>query len=293
MTTTENPTAVYTLGTDPKERERLRRQAIEIRPHAEALLDRIGVQPGWNVLDLGCGLGGTLDLLASRVGPTGKVVGVDVNPSHVTHARALVADEGLSNVEVLEADARDTGLPTGSFDLVYARLILVNVPDPAEILAEMIRVARPGGYIASEEADTTVHLCHPPHPAWDRLNHLFETTYRSDGADPAIGRRLHELYRQAGLVDINLEARADVPPISFDRRTLRPDLVRSMRTKILERELVTEPELDELDHQVRDHLADPSTIAMPYLHFMASGRTPLKSAPAPNAAVEVNPERWA
>jgi ubiquinone/menaquinone biosynthesis C-methylase UbiE len=62
------------------------------------------------VIDVGCGPGGILELLAERVGPRGRVVGLEVDPVHVAMARELVAEQGLTNVEVIQADARHTGL---------------------------------------------------------------------------------------------------------------------------------------------------------------------------------------
>ena len=63
---------VYSLGSSPAERDRLRRQSAELRGHSELLLDRVGVTAGWRAIDLGCGPSGVLDLLADRVGPAGR-----------------------------------------------------------------------------------------------------------------------------------------------------------------------------------------------------------------------------
>jgi hypothetical protein len=103
---------------------------------------------------------------------------------------------------------------------------------------------------------------------------IFRAAYQQDGADPHLGRRLPELLRQAGLVDVGVEARADVYPAGHSRRTIRLDLVQSMRSKILERELIDERELHELDRAAREHLADPDTVVMPCLYFIAWGRKP-------------------
>jgi ubiquinone/menaquinone biosynthesis C-methylase UbiE len=265
---------VYTIGSNPAERDRLRRQSDELWAHSQALLDRAGVTPGWRALDLGCGPRGTLELLSERVGPTGHVTGLDFNPDHVAQARELVEQRGLTNVEVVQGDARDTGLPPGSFDLVHARLLLVTIPDPTAVLGEMVRLARPGGWVLSDEADCSTHICHPPNAAWDRLADTFLAAFRLDGADPDLGRRLSELFRAAGLVDVTVEARADVYPIGHSRRTVRLDIVQNMRSKIVERQLLTERELDELDRAARAHLADPGTVIMPCLYFLAWGRKP-------------------
>jgi ubiquinone/menaquinone biosynthesis C-methylase UbiE len=57
-----------------------------------------------------------------------------------------VTKQGLTNVEVIQADARYTGLPPASFDVAHARTVLVNVPDPGAVLADMTRLVRPGGW---------------------------------------------------------------------------------------------------------------------------------------------------
>jgi SAM-dependent methyltransferase len=265
---------VYALGTSPAERDRLRRQSEELRGHSAALLDRVGVQPGWNTVDLGCGPSGIVDLLAERVGPGGHVTGLDVNPASVALARAFAAEHGLTNTDIAEGDARSTGLPASSFDLAHARTLLINIPDPATVVAEMARLVRPGGWVAILEPDIGGSLCYPPHPAWDRLTEIFWNASQSDRADLHIGRRLPELLRQAALTDIGVEAKADIYPPGHSRRTLRPDLVRSMRPKILERGIASEQELDEVDRAVREHLADPHTLMMPHILFLAWARKP-------------------
>ena len=118
----DSPTPVtYALGRDAAEAERLRRQTIELEPLAAELLDRVGAAEGQSAIDVGCGPRGIHELLAERVGPRGRVVGLEVDPVHVAMARELVAERGLTNVEVIQADARNTGLPPASFDVAHAR----------------------------------------------------------------------------------------------------------------------------------------------------------------------------
>jgi ubiquinone/menaquinone biosynthesis C-methylase UbiE len=144
-------------------------------------------------------------------------------------AAGFAARRGLSGVEIITAGAQATGLPLGSFDLVHARTLMVNLPDPAEVAAEMMRLARPGGWVASMEPDTEYALCYPPHPAFDQLRDIFTVAFRRNGADPWIGRRVPELFRQAGLEDVAVEARVQMYPPGNTRRTVRLDLVRAMR----------------------------------------------------------------
>jgi SAM-dependent methyltransferase len=261
---------VYTLGSNPDETARLRRQSEELRPYAEELLARIGLRPGQSAIDLGCGPAGILDLLAAAVGPRGRVIGVDADPVHAAMAHELA----LTGVEIITADARQTGLPADSFDLVHARMLLAPIGDPEDVVAEMTRLARPGGWVASQEPDVEHALCFPAVPAWDRLIELFRASHRQLGADPCIGRRTAGLFRDAGLVDIEVTAYSPVFPVGHSRRTVLPDLLRDVGPAIQDLGLADQAELNELDHAVRAHLADPHVIVIPHLLFVVAGRKP-------------------
>ena len=269
-----DPNAVYALGGSVGESERLRRQHDELAPESLALLDQVGLRPGDSAIDLGCGPCGVLELLSQRVSPGGRVVGLDANPDHVAMASALMVERGLTEVEVRCADARHTGLEASSFDLVHTRTLLVNVPEPAEVVAEMVRLVRPEGWVAGLEPDGEAAICYPPDPAYDRLCELFSVAFARHGADIHTGRRMAELYRHAGLEDVTVKCRAPVYPPGHSRRTIRADLVRAMRPQILDMGLATERDLDQLDRAARQHLDDPDTVVMPFLWFLAWGRKP-------------------
>jgi SAM-dependent methyltransferase len=266
--------AVYALGENAGESARLRRQAEELRPESIELLNRIGLQSGQTALDLGCGPIGILDLLSAAVAPGGRAVGVDANPTHVQMAQDYASAHGLTNVGVIAADARHTGLESCSFDLVHARTLLVTLPEPGEVLTEMVRLARPGGWVASQEADVDFARCYPAPPGWDRLVSLFRASFGRSGANPTLGRHLPELYRAAGLEEIEVIGHANTYAVGHSRRTILPDLVRSLWPVIIELALASEQELAELDREVRQHLADPATLVLPHLLVVARGRKP-------------------
>jgi SAM-dependent methyltransferase len=271
----QDASAVYSLGSSEGESARLQRQADELAPDSRALLDRIGLRPGQSAIDLGCGPRGIVDLLAGRVSPGGRIVGLDADEVHTAMAAEFVAERGLHGVQILTGDARRTGLPSGSFDLVHTRTLLITIPEPAEVIAEMVRLARPGGWLASMEYDMEYALCYPPSAAFARICEIFTVAFARNDADPCIGRRVPELFRAAGLTDVEVEARAPVYPAGHTRRTVRIDLVRSMRPHVLAMGLANEAELDELDAAVRAHLNDPSTVVISGLLFLAWGRKPV------------------
>ena len=82
------------------------------------------------MIDLGCGPRGILDLLARRVAPAGRVVGLDADPAHTALAAEFAAGQGLSGVEIMTADARRTGLPPGSSTWCTPALCWSTCPTP-------------------------------------------------------------------------------------------------------------------------------------------------------------------
>ncbi|MBV9416805.1 MAG: methyltransferase domain-containing protein [Solirubrobacterales bacterium] len=255
-----------------------RGRAEHVGEQTTALLDPITVAPGGSALDLGCGSGGALGLLSELVGPDGRVVGVDPDEVSLGAARALVRERALDNVEIVRADARETGLSRSSFDLVHVRMLLVNLPAPEQVVDEIARLVKPGGWVAAMEPDHALRVCYPPHHALRRLSELLAMAYRHDGADGYVGRRLPHLLATAGLANIAVEAHAPVYPPGHPHRTLCPDLVRELRPRILRWGLIGERELDRLDHAARLHLDDPETLSVPVTYFAAWARKPAWAA---------------
>jgi SAM-dependent methyltransferase len=264
----------YLLGYRTAEQERLERQALELAPESVRLFHEIGVGAGWKVVEIGCGPRGCLQQLASRAGADGKVVGVERSAEQVQRARLFAADEGLQNVEVVHADARATGLPGGAFDLATARLVLVNVPQPEQLVAEMARLVRPGGIVALHEADSTTQRCDPPLAAHTRLLDLLDAVARRDGIDRAIGPRVPRLLREAGLVDVRAHAFVHVYPPGHGRRNLVLEFVENARGRILDLALVPADELDRQTAALARHLADPGTLVLSSVFVQAWGRVP-------------------
>jgi tRNA A58 N-methylase Trm61 len=83
------PSDQYFLGYSPAEQQRLERQARSLAPDANLLFDWIGVRPGSRAVEIGCGPLGCLEILSRRVGPTGSVVGVEINADAVRLARKI------------------------------------------------------------------------------------------------------------------------------------------------------------------------------------------------------------
>ena len=263
---------LYLLGHSYDEERRLKRQAEELRQESARLFDRIGIEKGSRAIDLGCGPQGVLDLLSERVGPTGHVVGIERDQGALAAAKRFVADRAFRNVSVLEGDAAATAIPEASFDLVHARLLLVNVPHVESVVQEMIRLACPGGVVASHEADYLPHLCDPPLRAWDCLFEVFKKYSAGNGIDLFVGRRMHRLFRQAGLIDIEVHPIIHVYPHGHGRRLIFWHFLQNVRDRILEQALIAESQFSEWMAELKEHLDRPDTLVVSHLFFQVWGR---------------------
>jgi ubiquinone/menaquinone biosynthesis C-methylase UbiE len=264
----------YVLGYRQAEQERLQQQAQQLAHESSWLFDQIPVARGARVVEIGCGPHGCLDLLSERVGPAGSVVGVERSAEAVALARKLISQRNLGNVDVVEGDARTTGLPRASFDLATSRLVLVNVPQPEQIVAEAAALVRPGGWVAFHEADYVSHVCDPPSGAWSTLVELLQTYSARNGIDPLIGRKLPRLLREAGLIDVRVNPLIHVYPPGHGRRSLLLDFSENLSERLVAQRLVDEPELTGLKADLSRHLADPNTLVVSHLYFQAWGRKP-------------------
>lgn len=262
----------YVLGASTPERERLLKQCELFEPEARWMLEEIGVTRRWWTVDVGCGPLGILDLLSEYAGKGTEVVGLERDPQMLAFGRELMAEREMDNVRLIEGDARATGLPESSFDLAHARLVLVNVPDPEEVVTEMVRIVRPGGWVALQEVDWISWICDPIHPAWTRLLEINSDIWRRRGMDVNIGRRLPRMLQQLGLEDIRCKTHTPVFRYDDQYQYLLLAFSRINREEMIQRGYVSAAEWTELTESLHAHLADPATYVTWSLFCQAWGR---------------------
>ena len=121
------------------------RIAETMRDSGAALVDKLGITPGMDVFDLGCG-DGTTALPAARLGA--NVTGVDIAGNLVEAGNKRIKEEGLTNITIREGDATSLdGIPDESFDLVVSIFGAMFAPKPFDVAKELVRVTRSGGRI--------------------------------------------------------------------------------------------------------------------------------------------------
>lgn len=262
----------YPLAANAEEIKRLRIQAESLAGEAAVLLQRIGVEAGMSCLDLGCGAGGITDLMAARVGPGGRVVGLDVDEFSLAAARAWAAGLELGNVVFQSGSLFDNTLAPESFDLVHLRYVITTIGRHDEVVAAALRLVKPGGVLALQEADADGINAYPGHPAFSRLKEVLISVFDKVGADPIAGRQVFGLLRDAGLSEVDVRVCTARARSHDEISDYLAQTVLSVREAIFKFGLMTEAELDQAVAACRAHLAGPNTISTTSTVFQAWGR---------------------
>jgi SAM-dependent methyltransferase len=175
-----------------------RGRAASHRRLLQRFLAFAGVRPGAAVLEVGCGTGVVLRQLAARVGPRGRVVGVDPSRAFLAAAARILRGRPERRRIVLKpGDGAHLPFADGKFDATLAVTVLLHVADPLVVVKEMARVTRPGGLVGLQDQDFgTVALTHSDRVLTERImggvvGHMYE--------EPCSGRRLPGLLLSAGL----------------------------------------------------------------------------------------------
>ena len=114
-----------------------------LHPGRLRAIERMDIQPGERVLEVGVGTGINLSLYPKNC----SVIGIDFNESMLEIARERAERKDSRNVRLLQMDAADLKFPDDAFDIVYAPYLISVVPDPVRVAGEMRRVCRPGGRV--------------------------------------------------------------------------------------------------------------------------------------------------
>jgi ubiquinone/menaquinone biosynthesis C-methylase UbiE len=259
----------YIMGRTQAETQRLIKQAELWRRVTHWLLEAAGITAGMKVLDVGSGAGDVALLAAKLVGPTGTVVGVDVNAAVLETARERVRAAGTPNVTFVAGDLRAVALPN-DFDAAVGRLVLMYAGDPAEFLRAAAAHVRSGGIIAFEEWEQAFAHAYAraidARPLWRQLSEWGRQVFARSGTNVSMGARLPSVFRAAGLDDPELfmAAPAGAGPgwPGFD---LAADSARSLLPLLERYGIATAAEVDA--ETLADRLC-AETVAAEHIHIL-------------------------
>ncbi|HUL26328.1 MAG TPA: methyltransferase domain-containing protein [Streptosporangiaceae bacterium] len=245
MTTTEAPRRQdnYALGRTPEEYDRLRAQARVWESATGRLLDRVGLAPGASCLDAGCGPGETMRLMAQRVGPTGRVLGIDVDAPLGAMALAALHGAGHRHCDFQAHDlTAGKPIPGAPFDVVYARLLLFHLPQRRAVLARLWDAVAPGGHLVVQDYDLRTVDVLPALGSVGELGRVIIGAFTAAGCDVSAGARLPQLFVQAGAgVPDGTDVAGRIEPLGSGR-TMLEHVFRSVLPTALAHGVTTETE---------------------------------------------------
>ena len=260
----------YVIRGGEEGKARLKVLARVMGPFTGRLLDEVGVAEGMSCLDVGCGGGDVAREMARRAGASGRVVGVDGDPSILALDRGEAEDPASARVRYVQADA--SGLRLGEeFDLVYARFLLTHVVDPEGVLDGMVRAARAGGTVAAEDIEFSGHVCYPACRAFARYVALYSEVVRMRGGDPEIGPRLPSLFLAAGVESVSVRV---VQPAALEgeAKAIAGLTLEAIAGAVVAEGLASDGEVADLVSELAEFAADPRTLLSLPRIFQVWGR---------------------
>jgi ubiquinone/menaquinone biosynthesis C-methylase UbiE len=178
---------------------------LELKVDPESWVDKYLsdlLKPAMNVLSVGCGPGVILQALCSRHQSI-RGTGIDISAARVQQA----SEKHNSNprLNFVHADAHALPIPSDSFELVYSRMLFEYLADKDQVMAEMVRVCRPGGTVVVQDLDGQLLWNYPEDPDLQGGIERVLAGLATTGFDPFVGRKLFTLAYRGGLEDVHVQ----------------------------------------------------------------------------------------
>ncbi|GAC1604536.1 MAG: hypothetical protein NVS4B10_17570 [Myxococcales bacterium] len=228
-----------------------------------------GLREGAIALDAGCASGAVTSAMAARVGSAGRVYGLDLSQDRLREAR-----QACGAARFLRGDLQHVPLASGSVDYALCRLVLEYIPKPEPLVAELLRVTRPGGRVVLADVDGYGAFHHPLSEERRAAVETVGKLLAQAGFDAFVGRKLYGFMRAAGAERIQVHLRpyhlkvgmadeAAVANWSYKLRTLEPLGHRALGREAWDRAAST----------LLGMLRDPDVLSYSTL-FLVEGRRP-------------------
>jgi ubiquinone/menaquinone biosynthesis C-methylase UbiE len=245
---------IYTIEEVNFERQHLLSRVLEtISLHA---LETISLPAGSTILDLGCGLGETTEMLSKRF-PGTHLTGLDQNESLIQVAKETKIKPG-SFMQFIAGNAQHLPFENNRFDFVFTRYLLHHIPDAITVLNEMKRVCKSGGIVFAQEPDINALQSYPENWAYPKMKEFVNLLF----ADALIGRKLINFFRKLQMKKIDLRSEVIYSEDSFIVKKFYRMTVEAMGSFFLMNKLVNEKQLEEMISECRRIELDPEVVVL-------------------------------
>ena len=262
------PSAAYIME-DPREGLRLE-QKIDPDAWVQTYLEP-HLFPGAQVLDVGCGPGTILRAVAKDRRAHG--VGIDVGPVRIRQAQEKNADKG--SLQFFRGDVQGLQFESGTFDVVYSRMLLQYVADKEKAVGEMVRVCKPGGTVLMQDLDGQLVWHYPEDALMQQTASRVLKSLQPRGFDPFVGRKLFWLARNAGLDNVRVKVECyhliagTIDPALFNQWELKLEIAKPR----MQEALGSEYEAGEEIRRFLSYLRRPDTLTYSTV-FTVAGEKP-------------------
>lgn len=216
------------------------------------------------IADFGCGTGDLISDIAQKY-PKAEITGIEISKAQFDEAVAKTGDN--PNVTLINTDVLNCGLKDGGFDLCYCRYLLEHVPDPVAVVKEMLRVVKPGGFVTAQENDLAVVFYYPEVEGIDEVYREFCALQIELGGDPFIGRKLFDIFKRAGAVDITLTYEPEIYTEDDPERymgwvTNALNIYQGAKDGMLDRGNIDESSIDRVLNILTERIERPSGVSL-------------------------------
>ncbi len=262
--------STYLLGHGQTEWSRLAAQHTLWR---DSLLAELTLSAGQAVLEVGCGSGALLEDLADRVGPTGRCMGLERDPSALSAARRVAATRPWVGLTAGDLRTADLG---GPWDVIVARWVLSFLPDPAACIQRLSGALAADGVLVVQDYNHDGVRLFPDAPAFNRTIAAYRAAYDRLGGDLWIAGRLPGMMTAAGLAVTGISPQVKAgPPGSPVWRWVERFIFEhldSISADVAAPDALSPAERQALHTQWRAAAADPDTVLFSPMQVTVTGR---------------------
>ncbi len=190
----------YVLPETEAEAKRLSDQASIFEKETRKFIAKIGLKKGAKCLDIGCGPGDVMQIMGELVGMEGQVTGMDINEPLGRAAIERLHKNVKSQFKFIKGNiSEDQNGLNSSFDLVFARFLLLHVPDPIAALQRMWDMVKPGGKLMLMDYDFRTMSCIPEFKPVAKLTEIIQQVFVHTGLDPERGFKIPHYFESSGI----------------------------------------------------------------------------------------------
>lgn len=231
------------------------------------------IEPGMEVLSVGDGPGVILGAICD-LHPSVRGTGIDISPDRIEEAKRKNRDN--PRAQFVCGDAQALQFPTGSFDVVYCRMLLEYLREKERAVAEMVRVCKPGGTVLLQDLDGQLLWHYPEDPELQRALEKTMKALGTSGFDPFVGRKLFSFAQKAGLENLDVQ----VECYHLIAGEIAPNLLKQWQLKLeiaepqMARIFGSETEAKKISRRFLEYLSRPDTLTYSTV-FTVTGQKPL------------------